>query len=468
MDDLLFHSAAEIAAAIRNRTISAIEVVEMHLRQIERVNDDLNAVVCLTAEQALDAAKQADNRSLDDELPPLYGVPITLKDSIDTAGVVTTYGTTGRRDFVPERNATVAERLLDAGAILLGKTNTPEFTLGGEIDNPVYGKTFNPYNLTHTPGSSSGGSAAIVAAGGAALDLGSDTGGSIREPANFCGLAGIKPTSGRVSRMGHALPFGCGLGDSLTTIGPLARSVDDLELALHLIAGPDGIDYTVSPTELKSSKTALAKPLRIAYYTDGNLGVLNEPIGQMVKDVATLFAEDGHSVVESIPDGVAMAAGVFSDLLNVDGAAWLRGLLAKAGTDRPGPNLAKILKAAISAETPSTTTILKNLTNLRSAAWQWMQSFDAIICPVQPYAALPHGDVLQLDGTTAAAWSHMNFYNLTGWPAGVVRASTTSDGLPVGVQIVARPWREDVVLAMLKKIEIAFGGYQRPSLDFAV
>ena len=463
MDELLFAPAITVAAALRARHVSATEMVEAYLCQIERVNPSLNAVVQLAADRALGEAKSADSRHSAD-LPPLHGVPITLKDSIDTEGIITTYGTRGRRSFVPTRDATVARRLRQAGAIVLGKTNTPEFTLGGECDNPIYGRTNNPYRLTHTPGSSSGGTAAIVAAGGTAFGLGSDTGGSIREPANFCGLAGIKPTAGRVSRAGHAVPFGVGATDMLTTIGPLARSVDDLEMVLRLISGPDGIDYTVMPMGWRDSAENSVRNLRIAVYTDGGLGPIDPAIETTIAKVATELSDAGAILIGAVPPGLKDAMTIYAWLFSIDGAYWLRQLIAQAGTEVVGDDFRAVLDGAISAEIPNTATILDALAKLRSQAWRWFQSFDAILCPVEPYVPLPHGGILNLDPSARVGWGHMNFYNLTGWPAGTVRAGTTDDGLPVGVQLVAHPWREDLIFSLLHIIEKIFGGYQPPNL----
>ena len=231
MDDVIYASATDLARAIRAKAISSAEVVQVYLQRIEAVNPHLNAVVQLRPEAALAEARAADAALARRQvLGPLHGVPMTIKDSLDTAGIITTGGTTGRASFVPAQDATVVARLRQAGAILLGKTNTPELTLWGETDNLVYGRTNNPFDLTRTPGGSSGGAAAIIAAGGSPLDIGSDTRGSIRLPAHFNGIAGIKPTSGRVPRTGHIVPWGLGAVDALTQLGPLARSVEDLGL----------------------------------------------------------------------------------------------------------------------------------------------------------------------------------------------------------------------------------------------
>ena len=239
-------SATWLATAIRERQVSSLEAVDACLARIEAVNPHINAVVRLAAD-ARDRARAADaTLARGDATGPLHGVPFTIKDSMDTAGVVTTAGTVGWRDRVPDRDATVVARLRAAGGILVGKTNTPEFTWANETDNDVYGRTSNPYDLDRSPGGSSGGSASIVAAGGSPFDVGSDSGNSIRQPAHLCGVAGIKPTSGRVPRTGH-WPGPGGLFESFTQLGPIARRVEDLALVLPLIAGPDGEDPHVVP-----------------------------------------------------------------------------------------------------------------------------------------------------------------------------------------------------------------------------
>ena len=238
-DPIHFSSTRALADAIRTGDLSSEAVVRACLDRIEAVNGALNAVFQLQTEAALARAREADAAlARGESWGALHGVPMTIKDSLDTAGVVTTGGTEGRADFVPDRDATVVARLRDQGAILIGKTNTPQLTLSFETENVVYGLTHNPYDLQRSPGGSSGGAAAIVAAGGSPFDIGSDYGGSIRLPSHFCGIAGIKPSAGRVPRTGHVFPFG-GLQDPLQQIGPLARSVDDLTLLLRLIAGPD-------------------------------------------------------------------------------------------------------------------------------------------------------------------------------------------------------------------------------------
>ena len=228
-EEICYFDATELAERIRTKALSPVEVVRAHLDRIDAVNPRLNAVVTL-ADGSMERAREAEAALIRGDLwGPLHGVPMTIKDSLDTAGLITTGGSTGRARFVPSQDATVVGRVKRAGAILLGKTNTPELTLSYETNNLVYGRTNNPWDVSRTSGGSSGGEAAIVASGGAAFDIGSDYGGSIRLPAHFNGIAGIKPTHGRVPRTGHIFPYG-GTHDSFQQIGPFGRYVDDLVL----------------------------------------------------------------------------------------------------------------------------------------------------------------------------------------------------------------------------------------------
>ena len=235
MDELLNSSLVTIAEAIRSKRVKSKQIVEGYLARISQVNEQLNAVVFPMADHALKLAEKADTELENGNLHgQLHGVPVTIKDSLDTLDAITTWGTLGRKDFRPGHDATCVGRLRDQGAIILGKTNTPEFTLSFQTDNLVYGRTNNPYNTDLTPGGSSGGAAAIIAAGGSPLDIGTDTGGSIRLPSHFSGICGIKPTTGRVPCTGNALPS-TGLIAPLSQPGPMARYVEDLDFILKII-----------------------------------------------------------------------------------------------------------------------------------------------------------------------------------------------------------------------------------------
>ena len=271
LDDVVCASASTLAAAVRDGDVSSVELVDACLRRIDAVNPRLNAVVQLASDSARAAARTADAaRAGREPLGPLHGVPATIKDAFDVRGVVSTAGTAGRASHMPDADATAVARLRAAGAIVLGKTNLPELSLAFESNNDIYGRTANPYDQSRTCGGSSGGEAAIIAAGGSPLGLGTDAAGSIRVPAHFCGVAGLKPTRGRVPMTG-AFPPPLGHTASLWHAGPLARRVEDLALALSIISGPDGRDPTCAPVPLRSSADLDLPRLRVAVHTHNGI-----------------------------------------------------------------------------------------------------------------------------------------------------------------------------------------------------
>ena len=462
MDELIFASAKSLAHEIQNKKVSSEEVVNAHLQRIEEVNSKLNAVVQLTAERAQAEAREADAALARGEIKgPLHGVPMTLKDSLDTAGVISTGGTKGRVAFVPVEDATVVARLRGAGAILLGKTNTPELTLAGETDNLVYGRTNNPYDPSRTPGGSSGGAGAIIAAGGSPLDMGSDTGGSVRLPAHFCGIAGIKPTSGRVPRTGHIIPYGLGAIDSLTQIGPMARFVEDLTLALPIIAGPDGRDPAIIPMRIGDPAGVELRSLRVAVHISNGIMDPTPKTADVVKAAAKALSDAGIAVEEDRPEALAMVPDL--NIIGADARAWTRRLLRKYGTTEVHPWLQRKFYEQEAVSVADFTALLEKLDSYRSSMLSFMERYDAILCPVTAMPAPAHGGTFE-GGIMGKAFAYVGAYNLTGWPGAVVRGGTSSEGLPIGVQVVARPWREDVALALARHIETALGGWQRPPL----
>lgn len=458
MPDLIFSSAAEIARRIRAREVSSAEVVEACLRRIAQVNPTLNAVVVLAAD-AHEQARKADAALHAGELwGPLHGVPMTLKDSFDTAGVVSTWGTVGRRNFVPGADATAVARMQAAGAILLGKTNTSEFTMSFYTNNRLFGPTRNPYNSERMSGGSSGGAASIVAAGGSPIDLGTDTGGSVRLPAHFCGVAGIRPTSGRVPRTGHAIPFG-GPADLLTQVGPLARRVEDVALALSIIAGPDGVDPYIIPMPLGDYREVELSDLRVAWFTHNGVATPTAETVAAVERVAGAFTAVGCRVEESCPPGMEQSFDLLRGFLGLTGRAGLKMALERAGTTLDETNLSFVHTAkALGPE--ELELFLERADRFRSAALAWFQPYDLLIAPVNAGPALPVGEIEE----QIAKFTYTMTHNLTGWPSAVVRVGTSPEGLPIGVQLTAQPWREDVALAGAAFAEKVFGGWQRPGL----
>ena len=455
-----FGSATQLAHAIRSRQLSSLEVTTAVLERIDAVNPRINAVVQL-ADDVLDAARKADLELAAGRVRgPIHGLPFTIKDSFDTAGIVTTAGTVGWRERVPDRDATVVARLKDAGGILIGKTNTPEFTWSDETDNDVYGRTSNPYDLRRTPGGSSGGAAAIVAAGASPFDIGSDTGDSIRQPAHVCGVAGIKPTSGRVPRTGHWPSFH-GLFQSFTQLGPLARRVDDLELILPIIAGPDGIDPYIVPVPMPEPRGADVAALRVALFTDNGIRTPTPETIASVVSAARSLSDAGARVEERLPPGLDDAVEVWFDMIRADGYAWLQRLIRDAGTSGMG---SYDTRGWIDVESPWSgdrlTALVERADGIRSRLLAWMADVDLIVCPAMPQPAILHG------GSTDPAFgdSYSDVHNLTGWPAVVVRGGTSPGGLPIGVQLVAPPWREDIALAGARVVEATSGGWQPPPI----
>ena len=435
-----------------------MEIVTAVLERIEAVNPRLNAVV-QRVDGVLDAARQADTALAEGRSAgPLHGLPFTIKDSYDTAGTVTTAGTVGWRDRVPDRDATVVARLRAAGAILVGKTNTPEFTWSDETDNDVYGRTSNPYDLARTPGGSSGGSAAIVAAGASPFDVGSDTGDSIRQPAHVCGVAGIKPTTGRVPRTGHWPDFR-GLFQAFTQLGPIARRVEDLELVLPIICGPDGTDPFVYPVPLRDPAAVRVADLRVAMFTDNGVRTPTPETVDAVRAAAAALAGTGAPVDERRPPGLDEAAAAWESMIAADGHAWLGRLISAAGTPGHGSYDARgWVQFDEGLSGAELTAMVERADTVRSRMLGWMADVDVIVCPAMPQPAILHGESTD----PAFGDTYSDVHNLTGFPAVVVRGGTAPGGLPIGVQLVAGPWREDVALAAARVVEAASGGWQPP------
>jgi len=464
MDDLLSLPAFRMAELIRRKEISSEELVRAHLDRIGTVNPVINAVVHLAADRALGEAKQCDSElARGSSRGPLHGVPITVKDSLETAGMVTTSGTLGRAQHIPERDAATVALLRNAGGVVIGKTNVPELCLAFESDNLVYGRTNNPYDPARTSGGSSGGEAAIIAAGGSPLGLGSDAGGSVRQPAHFCGIATIKPTSGRLPKTGHFLPPG-GLADRLWQVGPMARYVDDLILVLPILTQADGIDASVIPVPLGNPDVVAGsmKKLRVAFYTDNGVAPPTPETRNTVVQAARALEEACGSVEEARPDGVAVASTMWCELLAPDGGRALLDLFAAIGSNSIH-FLARQFLAIVQQRAMPATQLMELLgawDALRSRMLSFLSGYDVVLCPAAAGPAIAHGtSYRQLD-----MFTYTMAFNFSGWPAAVVRCGTSPEGLPIGVQVAAAPWREDVALAVAKHLEATFGGWQASTM----
>jgi amidase len=462
--DIVSKSASELADAIRSKKLSSKDVVEAHLAQIARVNPKLNAIIQLTADSARKEADETDAALARGELKgPLHGVPITIKDTLETTGVICTGGTKGRANFIPKADATAVARLRAAGGIILGKTNVPELAGAIETDNLVYGRTNNPYDLGRTPGGSSGGEAAIVAACGSPLGLGTDAGGSIRIPAHFCGLAAIKPTSGRVPRTGQ-FPMPMGARNAVFHVSLIARKVEDLVLALPIIAGPDFRDHSIVGMPLLDPKAVTLSGLKLAYFEDDGAATPTREISAAVRDAAKALMDAGVKVEENRTPDAAKAATVYYDMSRGDGGAGTRAFLKSIGSDPISPLFEKALTYAVAPAMANTTEALAAFVRwdiFRNSMLRFMENYDAVLSAVAPFPALLHGTSFEEQNRRGFGYAQM--YNLTGWPTATVRVGTSPEGLPLGVQVAARPWREDVALALVQHLERTFGGWKMPT-----
>ena len=476
MDEIVYWSARKLTEAIRAKELSSLEVVDAHLRRIEEVNPELNAVVQLRADQARAEACQLDaTLARGDVKGPLHGVPMTVKDSLCVKGVITTAGTVGRKHFIPEQDAMAVARMRAAGAILLGKTNCTELCGSGDTDNQVYGRTNNPYDLARSTGGSSGGEVAIIAAGGSPLGLGSDFGGSIRGPAHLCGIAGLNPTMGRVPRTGHIPPYG-GAFDT-ARIGPMARFVEDLALALQIISGPDGLDPSVVPVPLGDYKTVDLQSLRVAFYTYNGVYPATPATVEVVRDAAQVLSDAGMAVVkEECPPGLAETMEIADALWRANREAEQCGMFREFLEDKPvrPDDLRRYTGLWLRRVQEVRSEDVMSASEFLAWTWKWdlcrgkmlgfLERYDVILCPVDPHPALPHGVTMQDDFLPQGVTAYTKPYSMAGWPSVAVRAGTSPEGLPIGVQVVAGPWREDVALAVAEHIEMTLGGWQQPPL----
>jgi len=453
MNEILSLSGVAQGRLIAEGAISSEELVRAHIEHIEGVNPALNAAVEVLAESALAAARRSDARR--DRLSPLDGVPFSIKDSIEVAGTVCTAGTLGYRDAAASAaDATLVARLRAAGAIPLARTNLPDLLFAFESDNLIHGRTNNPYDTARTSGGSSGGEAALIAACGSPFGLGSDAAGSVRLPAHFCGITSLKPTSGRLARTGHVPPAG-GWVEAVWQIGPMARRVEDLCAMMPILLGPDGRDRTVVPMPYGDPAALRVEDLRIAFFTDNGVMAPHADTERVVREVAAALGAR-----ECRPPYVERSYELEMRYLAPDGGEGLRGFLRVIGSERTHPLLEGWLRKheAFRTSLDGFAACWAELDDFRAVMHRFLNDWDAVLSPVAAFSALPHGESIRDD--VFPGFSYTMTHNLTGWPAAVVRCGGTGDGLPIGVQIAAAPWREDVALAVTLRLEEAFGGWR--------
>jgi len=470
VSDLTYLAAIEMAQMIRSKRISPVELVRAHLDRAEKLHPQLNAMVHLERDRALEQALAAEQAVMRGErLGPLHGVPVTIKSSIDVAGLRCEAGTKLRAGCVPEKDAPLVARLKAAGAVILGNTNVPEMLMAYETDNVLHGRTNNPWDLTRTPGGSSGGEAAAIAAGCSAAGVGSDGGGSIRVPAHFSGICGLKPTPGRIPATGHFPPC-VGPFAGLGVVGPMARRVRDLEALLKVMAGPDEGDVCSAPVPFRPASEDEVRRLRIGYFEDDGETTVTPETRAAVRAAAKALEQQGLEVEPFRPEGLEHARQVWWTLFGLAGGLVLGPILA--GHESELSPILREFVAMVAAEPPLTLDCLLNALierdQCRTRLLEQMQKFPILLCPVCAIPAFRHGErAWMIDGQTVNyldAMRYTQWFNLTGNPAAVVPVGRSPEELPIGVQVVGRPWEEEVVLAVAARIEQACGGWQKPPL----
>jgi len=484
---IVFLSASDLAVAIRSGTFSSYEVVSAFINHIHKYNPDLNAIVYIDEQAALERARQADLAlSVGEYWGPLHGVPVSIKDHFAVKGMRITNAFPPLADQVTDFDATVVKRLKDAGAIILGITNMPVMAMDVQTFNPVYGRTNNPWDLTRTPGGSTGGGAAAVAAGMSPLTVGSDLAGSIRIPAAFCGVYGFKPTENFVSGYG-IFP---GLTDknrrtlrAMASLGPLARSVRDLKLCLSIIAGPDGHDAMVPAADMCPKPKPAYPDLRIAWSDNFGDVPVSEDTRKVLEAVITKLANEGCTVEKINPpnfdfEEVWETWGKMVDLqINVNLPSSARFFMYMlGGIERSkAPLLQMVYPATYDKFIAEATRREILISHLEQFLAQW----DVFICPVTPRPAYKHhepddvvfgyniyDEPIPVDGQPINYWmanaAYTAPFNTTGHPAVSIPAGYSGDGMPIGIQIVGRRWHDMELLDMAEMIDAVAGAYSEP------
>jgi len=459
-----------MARLTREKKISPVELADAHLAKIGKLNRQLNAFVEVQPECVRREAEHAHAAVMNgDTLGPLHGVPVSIKSSIEVAGMKCEAGTRLRQGVVATRDAPLVQRLRKAGAIILGMTNTPELLMAWETDNLLYGRTNNPWDLERTAGGSSGGESAAIAAGMSAGGVGSDGGGSIRVPAHFTGICGLKPTPGRIPATGH-FPASGGPFALTGVVGPMARTVADLKILFEVMQGPDEGDTCAAPVPVRWPTEKHTKELRVGYFEhDGRTPVTAET--RSAVEIAAAELQRAGFIVEPFhPNGLEEAREIWKKFFVKIG-----GMLIGPMFDRHEHEISPILKQFLelsASEPPITENSLLDAwfrrDRLRGEFFSAMRQYPILLCPAAAIPAFRHRErSWEVDGTTVQyldAWSYTEWFNLIGNPAVVVPVTQSAEGLPIGVQIVGRPWEEEQVLAVAAALEKECGDGKRPPM----
>ena len=453
--------ATEQLKLLQQQKISALELAEAHIEQIERLNPQLNALVDFNPDRIRARAAHV-------QPGPLSGLPVTVKSSIAVAGYRCEIGSTLNRGSIPGRNAVVVDRLLNAGAVILGTTNCPEFLMAYESENLLHGSTHNPWNLDYTAGGSSGGEAAAIATGMSAAGLGSDSGGSVREPAHFTGICALKPTAGRFPAAGH-LPPCLGPFAFLGSIGPMARTIADVRLLFETLSGPDPTDPNTHPVPHRPITRDQARQIPIGYFEDDGLVPITAETRTAVQQAAQALQQQGFAVKPFRPTSLEAARRLWFTFF-VQCGAMLYEPTIRGREDELSPTFRDFLAIAGAQPQLSADALLNawvESDNIRSRLLDEMRAFPILLCPVCSVPAFkPFERSWTIDGQTVSYLDAMRFtqwFNLLGAPAAVVPVTHSVEGLPIGVQIAGSPWEDELVLEIAAAVESAFG-YQPPPM----
>jgi amidase len=461
-------SATRLASEIRAKSISPVEVAQVHLDRIQRLNPKLNAFVDCQPEVVLAQARHAEKAIMrGDELGPLHGVPLSIKSSIDVAGHRCETGSRLRAGNIASQDAPLVSRLRAAGAVILGVTNAPEMLMAWETDNLLYGRTNNPWDLTRTAGGSSGGESAAIAAGLSAGGVGSDGGGSIREPVHFCGICGLKPSPGRIPSTGH-FPKSGGPFALLGVVGPMARTVADLRILFEVMTGWDDGDPCSAPVEVREIHEKVVRTASIGFFEDDGRTPVTEETRATVTHAALVLSQIGFHVDAFRPEGLEEARQLWWKFFGTAGGVIL-GPMLRGHESELSPILLEFAswtaaEPAHSGESLLATWLARD--DVRERVLLQMRKYPILICPTAAIPAFRHGErEWQVEGKIVKyldAWSYCEWFNLLGFPAVVVPVGRSPEGLPIGVQIVGRPWEEELVLAVAAALEKECGPWQAP------
>jgi Asp-tRNA(Asn)/Glu-tRNA(Gln) amidotransferase A subunit family amidase len=460
-------SASELARLVHRKQLSPVEIMEAHLRRVEQMDPIIRAFSSVEAGRAMAAARQAEKQLMSQEIfQPLLGVPITIKSCIDVEGFCCEAGSRLRSGYVAAQDAPVVARLKAAGAIVIGNTSTPEALVSYHTENLLQGRTNNPYDLSRSSGGSSGGEAAAIACGLSAGGIGSDGGGSVRVPASFCGICGLKPTPGRIPATGHYPPCG-GPFSLIGVVGPMARTIEDLGLLLEVASGYDAGDPVCSPLPFSLGSNCERAKLRIGFYEDDGYSPAEPAVQNAVRLAAAALAEDGFVVEPFRPTGLERARQLWFTLF-VECIAMVLAPMVQGHEDEISAGTREFL--AFAAEQPPLTgerllTTLIERDQLRAQFLAEMERVPILLAPVCAIPAFPHedagwGPLHKAD--YARTMSYSQHYNLLGNPAATVPVAQTSSGLPIGVQIIGKPYKEDEVLAVAGVLDQKFGWKEPP------